>query len=359
MSPKIAGQGGDAHGPTSARRVRKGEVLFTLESKDFEAQYRQAQAALESARANLTRTSDSSLSSQVIQAQAAVKQAQVQYDDAKDLYDGRRSSSTTAPPRGSSWTPRRRASTARSIALDTAKQNLALIQDKGGPQSTGLASTQVDQAQASLDLAESQLSNTVITSPITGVVSARNVDPGELVLQRRSRLRGHRREQRHRGGERARSMVEKIRLGQTVTVSVDARRARRGRHGAVDTISPAADPRTQGYTVKIAIGQPGGALRPGMFARVSFPVEERRTSSWFPTAPWSRRPAWTTSTRGGRGRQEEVRGRPGSRNDAVTEITSGLDEGALVVTEGQSFLNDGEKVRPRCNSQTPSGRMPA
>jgi hypothetical protein len=36
----------------------------------------------------------------------------------------------------------------------------------------------------------------------------------------------------------------------------------------------------------------------------------------------------------------------GTATDAVTEITSGLDEGALVVTEGQSFLNDGQKVRP-------------
>ena len=30
--------------------------------------------------------------------------------------------------------------------------------------------------------------------------------------------------------------------------------------------------------------------------------------------------------------------------DAVTEITSGLDAGSVVVTEGQSFLSDGQKV---------------
>ena len=164
--------------PTSGQKVRRGEVLFTLESSDYDAQARQAHAALESARANLTRTSDSSLSSQVIQAQAAVKQAQVQYDDAKDLYDRTQKLFDGGTASRQQLDGAKAKFDSAGIALDTAKQNLDLIQDKGGPQSTGLASTQVDQAQAIADLAQSQLDNTVITSPITGVVSARTSIPG-------------------------------------------------------------------------------------------------------------------------------------------------------------------------------------
>jgi hypothetical protein len=36
--------------------------------------------------------------------------------------------------------------------------------------------------------------------------------------------------------------------------------------------------------------------------------------------------------------------RTGISNESVTEIAGGLETGTLVVTEGQSFLNDGEKV---------------
>ena len=86
VSPKIAGRVASVRADVS-QRVRSGEVLFTLESSDNETELRQAQAAVESAKANLTRTSDSSLSSQVIQAQAAVKQAQVQCADARDIYE--------------------------------------------------------------------------------------------------------------------------------------------------------------------------------------------------------------------------------------------------------------------------------
>jgi HlyD family secretion protein len=342
VSPKIAGRVATVRADVS-QRVTRGAVLFTLESKDVEAQSRQAKAALESARANLTRTSDSSLSSQVIQAQAAVKQAQVQYDDAKDLYDR----TTKLFNGGTASRQQLDGSKARfdsaGIALDAAKQNLSLIQDKGGPQSTGLASTQVDQAQASLDLADSQLSNTVVTSPITGVVSARNVDAGELVssavpafvvidvssVTAEASVEG--------------DMVDTLRRGQSVEVTVDATGAVR-LAGVVDTISPAVDPRTQGYTVKIRIDNPGDGVRPGMFARVRFPVERRDHVLAVPNSAVITETGVDSVFGVVDGVVKKTTVRVGISDDSVTEIVSGLDEGALVVTEGQSFLNDGEKV---------------
>jgi multidrug efflux pump subunit AcrA (membrane-fusion protein) len=342
VSPKIAGRVATVRADVS-QRVTRGAVLFTLESKDFDAQSRQAKAALESARANLTRTSDSSLSSQVIQAQSAVKQAQVQYDDVKDLYDR----TTRLFNGGTASRQQLDGAKARfnsaGIALDTAKQNLALIQDKGGPQSTGLASTQVDQAQASLDLADSQLSNTVVTSPITGVVSARNIDPGELVssavpafvvidvssVTAETSVEG--------------DMVDTLRRGQSVEVTVDATGAAR-LTGVVDTISPAVDPRTQGYTVKIRIDNPGDGVRPGMFARVRFPVERRDHVLAVPNSAVITETGVDSVFEVVDGAVKKTTVHVGISDDAVTEIVSGLEEGALVVTEGQSFLNDGEKV---------------
>ena len=190
VSSKIAGRVSSTRVDVG-QPVRKGQVLFTLEARDFEAQYRQAKAALESARANLTRTSDSSLSSQVLQAQAAVSQAQVQDDEARDFFDRTQKMFDDGTVTRQQLDSARARFRSAEIALSTAKDNLALIQEKGGPQSTGVASTQVEQAQASLDLAQSQLDNTVITSPIAGVVAARNVDPGELVAPGPPGLRGH------------------------------------------------------------------------------------------------------------------------------------------------------------------------
>ncbi len=345
VSSKISGRVASTRADVG-QRVRKGQVLFTLEARDYEAQYRQAKAALESARANLTRTSGSSLSSQVLQAQSAVRQAQVQYDEAKDFFDRTKKmfdDGTVARQQLDSAQARYQSA---EIALSTARDNLSLIQEKGGPQSTGVATTQVEQAQAALDLAKSQLDNAVVASPISGTVAARNVDAGELVSSAVPAFVVIDTSTVSAEASVPQDLVEKIHLGEAVTVSVDTGGAPQRIQGAVDTISPAVDPRSQGYLIKVKVGNLGGGLRPGMFARVSFPVEDRAGVLVVPNSAIVTETGvdYVYAVMNGVVRKKAVE--TGISTDAVTEISSGLTEGTMVVTEGQTFLNDGQKVRP-------------
>jgi multidrug efflux pump subunit AcrA (membrane-fusion protein) len=328
------------------QQVRKGQVLFTLEAEDFDAQYRQAKAVLESARANLTRTSDSSLSAQVLQAQSAVSQARVQYDEAKDIFDRTKKMFDDGTVTRQQLDSAQARYHSAEIDLSTAKDNLSLIQDKGGPQSTGVASTQVEQAQAALDLAQSQLDSTVISSPITGTVAARNVDAGELVSSSVPSFVIIDTSTVSAEASVSQDMVEKIHLGETVTVTIDTADKPEGIPGAVDTISPAADPRSQGYLIKVAVRNKGGDLRPGMFARMSFPVEDRANVLVVPNNAIVTETGvdYVYAVVDGVVKKKAVE--TGVSTDAVTEITSGLEEKTLVITEGQTFLNDGQKVRP-------------
>ena len=329
------------------QKVRRGEVLFTLESRDYDAQARQAQAAVESAQANLTRTSDSSLSGQLIQGQGAVKQAQVQYDDVQELYQRTQKLFDDGTASRQQLDQVKAKFDSAAIALDTAHQNLSLIQDKGGPQSTGVASSQVDQARANLDLAQSQQENTRVTSPIDGVVFVRNVDPGELVSSAIPAfividVRSLSAETSLEEG-----MVKKVRLGQRVALRVDAAGSLT-LQGVVDSISPAADARTQGYTVKVKIEHPGDAIKPGMFARVSFPVDRQADVLVVPNSALVSETGvdyvYAVVEGSGGSLVKKIVVQPGIADDSVTAILSGLTEGALVVTEGQSFLNDGARV---------------
>jgi HlyD family secretion protein len=346
LSAKVPGRVASVRADVG-QRVRRGEVLFTLESSDYDAQARQARAALESAKANLTRTSDSSLSGQLIQAQGAVKQAQVQYDDARELYQRtqRLFDDGTASRQQLDSVKARFDSSA--IALDTAKQNLGLIQDKGGPQSTGVASSQVDQAQASLDLAQAQLENTRITSPIDGVVSVRNIDPGELVSSAVPAFVVIDVSSLSAETSLDEGMVKKVSLGQRVSLRVDAAGGVK-LEGVVESMSPAADPRTQGYAVKVRLSQPEDAIRPGMFARVSFPVDRQADVLVVPNGALVSETGvdyvYAVVEGSGGTVVKKVVVQPGISDDSVTAILSGLDEGTPVVTEGQSFLNDGQRV---------------
>jgi len=326
------------------QHVQAGDVLFTLESKDYDAQSRQARAALDSAKANLTRTSDSSLSGLVNQADAAVKQAQVQYDDAKSVLDRTQKLFDSGTATRQQLDSVKAKVDSAGIALDAARQNLSLIQDKGGPQTTGVASSQVDQAQATADLAESQLENTVVSSPITGIVSTRAIDPGELVSSAVPAFVVIDVSSVMAEASVEEGMIEKIHRGQGVPVSVEAASARLT--GVVDTISPAADPRTQGYTVKVRIDAPGDAVRPGMLARVSFPVESRVNVLVVPNSAVITETGVDSVYAVVDGAVRKTAVQTGISDASSTEITAGLSDGAVVVTEGQSFLTDGEKVTP-------------
>jgi RND family efflux transporter MFP subunit len=179
------------------------------------------------------------------------------------------------------------------------------------------------------------------------LVATRNVDPGELVSSAVPAFVVIDVSSMTAETSVEESMVEKIHKGQTVPISVDAAGGESVR-GIVDTISPAADPRTQGYVVKVKIANPAATLKPGMFARVSFPVENRENVVVVPNS------AVVTETgvdyvyavvqSDGGTVVKKTAVRTGISDEAVTEIASGLETGMLVVTEGQSFLNDGEKV---------------
>jgi multidrug efflux pump subunit AcrA (membrane-fusion protein) len=342
ISSKIAGRVAAVKAAVG-QSVRRGDILFTLESGDYDAQYRQARAALASARANLTRTSDSSQGQQVIQAQAAVNQAQVQYDDARDLYErSRKLFDSGSIPRQQLDSVEGKYKSA-GIALATSKDSLRLIQDKSGPQSSSVVSAQVEQAQAQADLAKSQLENAVIKSPIAGVISARNVDAGELVSPGMPAFVVIDDSALVAETSVSDRMVDKVVEGERVTVTVSAAGDLK-LQGTVDIVNPAVDPRTQSYTVKVSLPETNGLVRPGMFAAVSFTVEKRENALVVPNGAVLTENGADFVYVAADGVLVKKSVSSGISDDAVTEITSGLAEGDMVVTEGQSFLTAGEKV---------------
>ena len=117
----------------------------------------------------------------MLQAQAAVDQAAVADDDAKSLFD------KTARLFDSGAVSKQQLDDVEAryksagIQLDAARRSLAIVKDKAGSQANEIASGQVDAAAAQADLARSQLDATVIRSPISGRVSYRGVETGEMI----------------------------------------------------------------------------------------------------------------------------------------------------------------------------------
>ncbi len=342
ITPKVGGRV-TAVSAEVGMSVTEGQTLCTLDASDFEAQYRQAKAALGSAQAALTRTSDSGREQQTLQAKSAADQAQVGYDEAKSAHDRTKRLYESGSVSRQQFQEVESRYKAAGILRDAATKALGLVEDKAGSQANEIASGQVDQAGAQADLAKSQLDAAVIQSPFAGRVAYRNVEAGEFIGT--STLAFIIIDESHVIAETGLSerVVGSVRKGMRLDLVVPAIGGG-ALSGTVDSVSPSADPRTMLYMLRLSVPNPDGRLRGGMLARVRVPSETRRGAILVPErATFSENGAdYVFVAREGLVTKRLVK--LGESDGSHVEAIEGLAEGDLVVTAGQEFLGDGDRV---------------
>jgi len=115
--------------------------------------------------------------------------------------------------------------------------------------------------------------------------------------------------------------------------------------GIVIRLAPSLDPTTRTLRAEVAVENPRGELRPGMFVEVTI-IAERRTE--VPVIPRE-----AVTERGGRKVVFVLEGQKVSRRDVVlglgdddvVEIRAGLEPGERVVVRGIETLQDDQRVR--------------
>jgi multidrug efflux pump subunit AcrA (membrane-fusion protein) len=247
-------------------KVTEGQVLYTLDKQELEANLQAQQAALDGANADLEKTSDSSMEQQISQAKQTYEKSQVQFNSAQDNYNKMQKLYGAGAASKQQLDDSKTQYDNASIDLKSAQDNLNLLQNKVGPESIKSAEARVEQSQAGVNTAQIQINNATITSPISGVVSAKDVEVGKIasgqsgsvtvmdtsVLTANITVPG--------------TMVEKIKVGEAVPIVVNALNGKVLK-GVVDTISPQADSKDNCYTVKAKIDNSEGELKAGMFAK--------------------------------------------------------------------------------------------
>ena len=141
----------------------------------------------------------------------------------------------------------------------------------------------IDQAQAALDLIDVQLGKLVITAPVDGVILARNIEPGEVVLSGATALTLGQLDQliitvyipENRYGE--------IKLGDQASVSADSfpgqvfnatvTRIADQAEFTPRNVQTAEGRQTTVFAVELSVDNPSGLLKPGMPADVTFGLQ--------------------------------------------------------------------------------------
>lgn len=219
---------------------------------------------------------------------------------------------------------------------------LQLLEIGGGTQQA------VDQLKAQLDAARSQyaniIENTVLTSPINGVVTARNYDPGDMTGNMPVLTVGQLSPVVKVMINVTENDLSKIKTGMPVTVNFDAYEGE-DFSGKVSRIYPTVDSSTRTFQTEILIANPAEKILPGMFARVSIDLGSRNNvvvpdrAIVKQTGSGNR---YVYVVHDGKVNYNKVE--IGRRLDDAYELLSGVESGDTVVISGQSRLADGVAV---------------
>lgn len=196
-------------------------------------------------------------------------------------------------------------------------------------------------APAQLAQARANYDNTILKSPVTGVVTARTVDPGELASQAQPVLTVVNIDTVFVETTASEKQVNRLKSGQDVLVRVKAV-GDKDLKGKVDTVSPSANAQSRVYPVKVRLGNPGGLLKPGMFATVDLGSKGEVLLIQRDAVVSRDGKQAVFVAEGDKAVLREVQvGESDGKNIAVT---SGLKEGEQVIISGQNVLSDGTKI---------------
>lgn len=204
-----------------------------------------------------------------------------------------------------------------------------------------LAVSRAAQAKAGLSTAQGQLKYAVVTSPINGVVTQKLAMEGDIAAPGHPVLRVENPARLQVQTSVPEALFKTLKLGQTAQVEVDG--LDKPVPAKVARLSPAADPMSHTYMVKLDVAAEG--LQSGAFARVLFPMGSRLVLAVPKAAVLERAGITGVFVVDDQGRAQYRMVRTGAESDGRVEILSGLNPGDRVVTGNASAVNNGDRVR--------------
>ena len=192
---------------------------------------------------------------------------------------------------------------------------------------------------------ENLLENSILTSPIDGVITARNYDVGDMYAMSAPLFTVEQIKPVKLLVAVSESDYSKIKKGDDAVITADAVPGKTF-YGKVTRLYPTVDPATRTVTVEVQVANNYNTLRPGMFTRVKLNFGTNNSVVIPDVAVVKQqgsgeRFVYILNSDGTVTYQPVVLGR---RLGAEYEVLEGIQDGAKVVTGGQLRLKDGIKV---------------
>lgn len=220
--------------------VKKGDTLAMLDTRDLVIKVKQAEIALDNAKANLdvvrssasaTAANSSVTNSAIATAQANIDAADVRvwqttqdYDRTLKLFNSKSATQQALDnAKAAKETAEKQLIVAKNQLITAKNQYTASgAQTTTADRQIRLAEIAIDQRQSDLDMAKLQLSYAVVVAPADGFVSKKSIQVGQLVNPGQAICTVVNNDKVWIVANFKETQIENIKVGQTVEVSVDA-----------------------------------------------------------------------------------------------------------------------------------------
>lgn len=243
--------------------VNAGDTIATLDDQDIQNNIKTAQAQVEVSEQQVNSTQQQLNSSQVTlqKLQILMDDAQRNYDRQKTLFDGGAISKTDLE------------SAEKALNTSKADYSSGLASIESAKASIESSKASLEAQKVNLQKAQNDLANTVIKAPISGVISDKTLNVGQMASQGAALAKVNDISSVYATIQVPQEKITGVKIGQAATITVDGND--KTYDGTIEAMDSAADATTRVFNCKVKIDNGNKSLLPGIFGKVQLISEEK------------------------------------------------------------------------------------
>ena len=338
-------------------KVKEGQVLVRLEDDEYRAQLDQAKGNLVNLQAHLAELEHGSRPEEIAQALANLNSSKADLENARVSLERTRKLVAQAVMSQQNLDDAQARFDSGNAKVNSLQKAYDLV--KIGPRQEQIDAMrgQVEQARGAVAYAETNLSNTVIRSPVNGTILERAVEIGEFVTTSFVGDRGAKGYVVSLADlndlevelDISQNDFAKLHMKQNGIITTDAFPDRKY-DGFIREVSPEANRQKATVQVKVKVAHPDDYLRPEMNASVAFLSDEKNAAAT-PSQPIVVVPAAAIHDSkvfvvlDGKAVTRAIKAGPA--NSQGVRVEQGLIGGEDVIVNPPATLKDGDRVRQK------------
>ena len=326
-------------------KVKKGELLATLEHRDLAAAMVDSQGSYDSAEAEYKTATEATVPEDAEKAKLDLAQAKANLDLNSQIVASRKKLFAEGAIPGRDLDTAQAALVQAQAAYDLAQQHFDAVEKVSRVAALKNAQGQLESAKGKYLGAEAQVQYSEIRSPIAGVVTDRPLFEGETAVAGSTLLTIMDTSSLLAKVHLTQSQAQELKVSGAASVTIPS--VADPVAGKLTLISPALDPGSTTVEVWVMVPNPGGRFKPGTAVHISIAGKTLPHALVVPgeslvTTPGGQKAVMVIGA-DEVAHQKQVT--TGIEDGGVVQILGGISVGEQVVTKGAYALDDGTKVK--------------